>query len=398
MKAPSIFSCLYNLPGHCLLQSNPARLGFSDLPPAPPAEEIIPTEDTHAKLFATEPVSLPGGIILLKGRITNSDVAGIPSADLVPGTYEGKLLLSDSYDQVGIADDFSLLSSPGGLKLSECATDLVDTLRREIQDGQLSFRGKRVLELGCGHGLPGVFACIKGASTVHFQDFNIEVVKRLTIPNVSANLDYARARISRHNGSLTPTRSMAVSPDLRYFSGDWADVQNLLSQASPPDLDNDTNVDFGFSFDYSSRPSTPLGEHSRPSTPSTPVGDREPSRPSTPTENGGRSRRRSNGSRAFESSRECSGYQEDGYDIILMSDTIYSSSSLSKLYTLLKKCLRPYYGVVYVAAKKHYFGRGGGSRQFKNMVEDDGILGAHLVAEFPDGYSSTREVWKFFFR
>ncbi|EFJ33389.1 hypothetical protein SELMODRAFT_84048, partial [Selaginella moellendorffii] len=240
-----------------------------------------------------------------QGRITNSDVAGIPSADLVPGTYEG------------------------GLKLSECATDLVDTLRREIQDGQLSFRGKRVLELGCGHGLPGVFACIKGASTVHFQDFNIEVVKRLTIPNVSANLDYARARISRHNGSLTPTRSMAVSPDLRYFSGDWADVQNLLSQASPPDLDNDTN---------------------------------------------------------------------DGYDIILMSDTIYSSSSLSKLYTLLKKCLRPYYGVVYVAAKKHYFGRGGGSRQFKNMVEDDGILGAHLVAEFPDGYSSTREVWKFFFR
>lgn len=42
----------------------------------------------------------------------------------------------------------SVLCLPtGGLKLWECAVDLVETLRREIQDGQLSFRGKRVLEV-----------------------------------------------------------------------------------------------------------------------------------------------------------------------------------------------------------------------------------------------------------
>lgn len=35
----------------------------------------------------------------------------------------------------------------GGLKLWECTIDLVETLRREIQDGQLSFRGKSVLEV-----------------------------------------------------------------------------------------------------------------------------------------------------------------------------------------------------------------------------------------------------------
>ena len=36
------------------------------------------------------------------------------------------------------------------------------------------------------------------------------------------------------------------------------------------------------------------------------------------------------------------------------------------------QCIRPPYGVVYVAGKKHYFGVGGGTRQFKHLVEDDG--------------------------
>lgn len=38
------------------------------------------------------------------------------------------------------------------------------------------------------------------------------------------------------------------------------------------------------------------------------------------------------------------------------------------------QCIRPPYGVVYVAGKKHYFGVGGGTRQFKHLVENDGTL------------------------
>ncbi|CDP21396.1 unnamed protein product, partial [Coffea canephora] len=37
-------------------------------------------------------------------------------------------------------------------------------------------------QLGCGHGLPGIFACLMGSSSVHFQDFNAEVLQSLTIP------------------------------------------------------------------------------------------------------------------------------------------------------------------------------------------------------------------------
>ena len=36
--------------------------------------------------------------------------------------------------------------------------------------------GKRVLELGCGQGLPGIMAMKAGASHVVFADFNDEVL------------------------------------------------------------------------------------------------------------------------------------------------------------------------------------------------------------------------------
>lgn len=42
--------------------------------------------------------------------------------------------------------------------------------------------------------------------------------------------------------------------------------------------------------------------------------------------------------------------------------------------TLHVQALRSPYGVVYLAAKKYYFGVGGGTRQFKAVLEEDGEL------------------------
>lgn len=49
----------------------------------------------------------------------------------------------------------------GGLKLWEGSLDLIKTLRLEMECGNLSLVGKKVLELGCGHGLPGIFSCLQ---------------------------------------------------------------------------------------------------------------------------------------------------------------------------------------------------------------------------------------------
>ncbi|XP_022733446.1 histidine protein methyltransferase 1 homolog isoform X2 [Durio zibethinus] len=269
-------------------------LGFLDsseppLSPPPPSIEVLSSEVSSAVKCTVEPVNLDG-LALLKGRVSTKEVFGLPNSDLVPGIYEG------------------------GLKLWEGSLDLVKALRTEVQNGHLSFEGKKVLELGCGHGLPGIFACLEGAAAVHFQDFNAEVLRCLTIPNVNVNL------------------SEKCQPDpvaeTRFFAGDWGEIHQLLPHACESEMNLNSSSEHG---------------------------------------------------------------QATGYDVILTAETIYSISAQRNLYGLIKKCMSHPHGVVYVAGKKHYFGVGGGTRQFLSMLEKDGVMAASLVTEVADGSSNVRE-------
>eukprot|EP01018_Ginkgo_biloba_P008558 Gb_12699 [translate_table: standard] len=124
------------------MDKSQSLFGFSEkpLPPPPPCVEVfpsnlielisgpmvhltVPADVVPSEKYASEPVNLHGGLTLLKGRVNTADVFGVSNSDLVPGKYEG------------------------GLKLWESSLDLINTLIREIQDGQLSFKGKRVLEV-----------------------------------------------------------------------------------------------------------------------------------------------------------------------------------------------------------------------------------------------------------
>ncbi|KAK9095810.1 hypothetical protein Sjap_021307 [Stephania japonica] len=278
------------------------------LPPPPPCIEVLSSEakqvDSTVRCVM-ESVSLHGSLTLLKGRVNTKQVFALSNSDLVPGKYEG------------------------GLKLWEGSLDLVKTLHSEIQSGQLSLVGKRVLELGCGHGLPGIFACLQGAGLVHFQDFNAEVLQCLTIPNVNANIEK-----QWNTKSETDDGQRSVMPEIRFFAGDWSEIHQLLSHVRDDDCQNLL----------------------------------EP---------------RSNQISA------------SGYDIILMAETVYSVCSLQNLYSLMKKCLARPNGVVYLAAKKHYFGVGGGTRQFLSVVEKDGFMNASMITEVANGSSNVRELWKF---
>ncbi|KAK4388014.1 Histidine protein methyltransferase 1 [Sesamum angolense] len=177
-------------------------LGFLDaessLPPPPPCLEVLASEVSPSAKYTVEPVNI-GGLTLFKGRVSTQEVFTLANSDLVPGKYEG------------------------GLKLWEGSLDLITALSSEIQDGRLSFPGKRVLELGCGHGLPGIFACLKGAAVVHFQDFNSEVLQCLTIPNVTVN-------IKKNSQHLAPdVEEGPINTETRFFSGDWGEVDRVLS-------------------------------------------------------------------------------------------------------------------------------------------------------------------------
>ncbi|XP_073147048.1 uncharacterized protein [Henckelia pumila] len=257
-------------------------LGFLDSPqlplhPPPPCLEVLPSEVSAGVKYIAEPVNV-GGVTLLKGRVSTQDVFALANSDLVPGKYEG------------------------GLKLWEGSLDLITALSSDIKEGKLSFAGKRVLELGCGHGLPGIFACQKGAASVHFQDFNAEVLRCLTIPNVNAN-------VQKKSEHLAIDMNESNNWDTRFFAGDWVELHCVLPYACKDE--NEASY---------------LAQLDRASS----------------------------------------------YDIVLMAETVYSISALPNLYRLIKKCLCNPRGVVYMAAKKYYFGVGGGSRRFLSVVENDG--------------------------
>nr|SVE75347.1 EOG090X0C09 [Daphnia dolichocephala] len=93
----------------------------------------------------------------------------------------------------------------GGLKVWECTLDLLDYLDKE----PVQFDTLNVLDLGCGAGLLGIYALRKGARTVHFQDYNAEVLSLCTIPNVILN-------------------NPDVNGKVKFFAGDWGSLHHKL--------------------------------------------------------------------------------------------------------------------------------------------------------------------------
>lgn len=145
-----------------------------------------------------------------------------------------------------------------------------------------------VLELGCGAGLPGIYALQQGANHICFQDFNEEVITHFTIPNVSLNVD--------HN---------VISDRCCFLSGDW---NQTGSDLIPPER----------------------------------------------------------------------------YDVILTAETIYNTESVPSLYQLMKRSLKPD-GNIYVAAKTHYFGVGGGTRLFEQYVQNQEDFTIATCKKITDG-------------
>ena len=100
------------------------------------------------------------------------------------------------------------------MKIWECSIDLVKYLSESVD----SLHGQKVLELGCGAALPGIFCLKKGqVSDLHLQDFNPEVIDHITKPNLHLN-----------QGS----QNNEIASQVRLFSGDWSDFLDKMSKES----------------------------------------------------------------------------------------------------------------------------------------------------------------------
>ncbi|KDR72512.1 hypothetical protein GALMADRAFT_73561 [Galerina marginata CBS 339.88] len=161
-------------------------------------------------------------------------------SDLVPGVYEG------------------------GLKTWECSLDLVDYLD-SLKDASVpspkTFVGKKVLEVGCGTGVPSsyifreVLSCTRTTAIsgdpsprteIHLQDYNVSVLQLVTLPNIlltwytSPHADAYRSATGDQEvaptvdptdaGELPITAELkdaflsslsALKISFRFFSGSW---------------------------------------------------------------------------------------------------------------------------------------------------------------------------------
>lgn len=179
-----------------------------------PAKEVFAVRELYESHIGkkTKKYTLGNGKVLLS----------IPSADV---ELEIRHSAAAAGKETAVAEALSAETDllphvyEGGLKVWECSVDLTDY----ISTLGTKFEGQRILELGCGSGLPGLYALTEDARAVHFQDYNEEVIQRLTIPNVLLNAD------ERKLGSC------------RFFSGDWESLKSLLlpSVAETPDAQYD---------------------------------------------------------------------------------------------------------------------------------------------------------------
>lgn len=98
----------------------------------------------------------------------------------------------------------------GGLKIWECTLDLIKYLTESAS--QLPPKSCHVLELGCGHGFPGIAAILLGYQKVTFLDLNLEVIHDATWPSIMIN------------------SSRGIPTEVQCFAGDWLSFGKLSAE------------------------------------------------------------------------------------------------------------------------------------------------------------------------
>ena len=172
-----------------------AASGISERKELDSFEWIVPVE-TIEKIKTTADLESEQVLCLFKRKYSSilHDLKGSSESELTKITEDSDVI-PNQYE--------------GGLKTWECSIDLLHFLTEE--HGPVA---SRVLEIGCGSGLPGIFCYnqfIQSNSLADrlfvFQDFNQNVLETVTLPNIllnapDANLDHLKFIYGDWNGLI----------------------------------------------------------------------------------------------------------------------------------------------------------------------------------------------------
>lgn len=205
-------------------------------------------------------------------------------------------------------------------------------LLQHLADLDICLKDKRVLELGCGAALPAIYCALHGAH-ITVQDYNEEVVNFITIPNVAVNLYNSTTEKDATSIDVHPSQTLASRAT--FYSGDWAAVNELLLNQQKCESNEGENI------------------------------------------------------------TDDANDEGQKFDLILTSETIYNPSCNKKLLDLMTAHLKQD-GIILLAAKTHYFGVGGGTQQFANLVKAQDQLQVQSITSNSLGVK--REILKMNFK
>ncbi|KAK6996990.1 hypothetical protein R3P38DRAFT_3069098 [Favolaschia claudopus] len=296
--------------------------------PAPQSDPVVELSLSHLldslpSRISYSPVSIP---------LSSGKIAALSRRDLFDARFQ---LISEGTDDTDGAPGLDFLDAPsdlvpgvyeGGLKTWECSLDLVGYLDSLPDSSETRLPGKRILEVGCGTGIPSVFLlsrlfCEQSNVDchVHLQDYNSSVLELITFPNI----------VLAWYMSPSSAEYRASEDDVEYPPPDPAVAGEL---SITPALKNAftasiSKLGIGLAFFSGSWDSLTL-------------------------------RLRTEGTK---------------YDVVLTSETIYRTDSLPALIQLLYQACIDEAALCLVAAKVLYFGVGGGVSEFARTLQSNAL-------------------------
>uniref|UniRef100_A0A8C5LUX4 protein-histidine N-methyltransferase n=1 Tax=Leptobrachium leishanense TaxID=445787 RepID=A0A8C5LUX4_9ANUR len=192
-------------------------------------------ENPESSTLATEHKPPEDVSIILENKVVES-LSGLcfVNVSVVEMTLSDKDSAGENIVRKTITSNTDLISGvyEGGMKIWECTFDLL----KYLEENDVEFKGKLVLDLGCGAGLLGILALKRKAKEVHFQDYNSTVIGEITIPNTLVNCD--NDKTSRCVQESSPKRPRMSESGLlsrcRFFSGEWSQFVQLIQNEIPP--------------------------------------------------------------------------------------------------------------------------------------------------------------------